>query len=390
MHAWKIIAEGAFALGFGELIAILYLRSALRKARRIHATADQGVTTVNVLGAIHAELAKDYKVFAFYRADPENDRLLNDQCGGIPVLLRNAATKALWRGRPFSLDRQNSIDAAVLAKFKTSPLTFVPIASKAAVPCWDMHGCADNSCACHGKRNCRCWLESDRRFRGEEISYPEKMKRCFCCKAFLPAGAFLIQGVMTAGKARRLNSRFAGILRSAMLYEEAHHSATIDYLTGVPNNGNLMDILPHLLNISLRLKEDLCVVMFDIDHFKKFNDTYGHQTGDVVLRGLAQFVQGRLGRVSDVIGRYGGEEFMIILPNTKKQDGLRFVTGIRKDVEAHTFTAEAGDLHVTISMGLAACPTDATTVADIIKKADVALYRAKKTRNTATAFTEEG
>jgi diguanylate cyclase (GGDEF)-like protein len=127
--------------------------------------------------------------------------------------------------------------------------------------------------------------------------------------------------------------------------------------------------------------------MFDIDHFKKFNDTYGHQTGDVILKALGKLIEGLM-RDSDLAARYGGEEFTLILYHTTKNDAVIIAERLRKTVEQHKFKSEDLILNVTISMGVASYYhpyiQDAKT---LIECADKALYKAKKAgRNKVIAF----
>ena len=113
--------------------------------------------------------------------------------------------------------------------------------------------------------------------------------------------------------------------------------------------------------------------MIDIDNFKNFNDTYGHQAGDTVLKNIANIFR-EVSRRIDVIARYGGEEFTIILPNTKKEEAMVLAERLRKSAE------ESKDLrNITISIGIASFPEDAEEKELLISKADRALYEAKRT-----------
>ena len=126
----------------------------------------------------------------------------------------------------------------------------------------------------------------------------------------------------------------------------------IDRLTGVANRQALLAALFAEVERASRYERPLCVAFVDIDHFKAVNDTYGHAAGDVVLRGVAQTIAENL-RASDLIGRYGGEEFMLILTETNVEDGAALSEKLRKLVERCRFTVEGNpDLSVTISIGI--------------------------------------
>lgn len=125
--------------------------------------------------------------------------------------------------------------------------------------------------------------------------------------------------------------------------------------------------------------------MADIDHFKKFNDTHGHQAGDAVLHGVAQAMEkGR--REVDRVYRYGGEEFSVILPETDLSEALDVAEKIRKSVESLVVKAENGDvpLKVSISMGVASFPLDGDSPEKLIGAADEALYAAKEAGRNRT------
>ena len=150
-----------------------------------------------------------------------------------------------------------------------------------------------------------------------------------------------------------------------------------DYLTGVYNRRHLFSELNNLVISSERYKTKLSLLMIDIDHFKKINDTYGHQIGDKALIKVAHFLKETL-RKCDIVGRYGGEEFMIILPHTGIDQAYHCAERIRKKVEK----LDLGIPHnLTISSGVSEY-YDGSSVNDLIRKADLLLYEAKsKGRN---------
>lgn len=121
---------------------------------------------------------------------------------------------------------------------------------------------------------------------------------------------------------------------------------------------------------------NISLVMFDIDDFKLFNDKYGHQVGDMVLKAVARAVK-RSVRSSDVVARYGGEEFCVVLPETNKENAARAAERIRKAIEGLKVATSRGLLGITISMGVATYPDDASTMQELVREADKALYRAK-------------
>jgi two-component system cell cycle response regulator len=173
----------------------------------------------------------------------------------------------------------------------------------------------------------------------------------------------------------------------AIANAELRRLAVTDPLTGLFNRRHLEERLREMFDHSVRLYEPLAVVMFDLDHFKSVNDLHGHQVGDAVLRQLAELLRDSA-REIDRVGRYGGEEFMAILPGTVLDAAVTFAERARQEVEAHRFTYEGGVLHRTLSCGVAAWPHPRIRHRDeLVKAADDALYVAKALgRNRVVRF----
>lgn len=163
--------------------------------------------------------------------------------------------------------------------------------------------------------------------------------------------------------------------------------AVTDVLTGLYNRRHLEERLREMFDHSLRLHEPLAVVMFDLDYFKNVNDGYGHQAGDAVLRDIATLLRQAV-REIDRIGRYGGEEFMAILPGTVLDAAVTFAERARQEVAEYHFAREAGTLRCTLSCGVAAWPHPRIQHRDdLVKAADDALYVAKAIgRNKVVRF----
>jgi diguanylate cyclase (GGDEF)-like protein len=126
-----------------------------------------------------------------------------------------------------------------------------------------------------------------------------------------------------------------------------------------------------------RYQESFSVLMIDIDHFKQINDEHGHPVGDVVLRDVAHLLKDTL-RTVDAVGRYGGEEFLAVLPHTTSEEAVQTAERVRLRVEQHAFKVQDKVLKVTISIGVATYPGGhADSASTLIREADQALYRAK-------------
>jgi diguanylate cyclase (GGDEF)-like protein len=160
-----------------------------------------------------------------------------------------------------------------------------------------------------------------------------------------------------------------------------------DGLTQIDNRRSLEDRLNDMWQHSVRLHEPIAIVMCDIDKFKSVNDTYGHQAGDSVLKQFAQLLKAEA-REIDRVGRYGGEEFLLILSGTVLDAAVTFAERLREKAEKHTFTYEGGTLCRTMSCGVAASPHPRVKDQEaLLKAADDALYVAKETgRNRVVRF----
>jgi diguanylate cyclase (GGDEF)-like protein/PAS domain S-box-containing protein len=159
--------------------------------------------------------------------------------------------------------------------------------------------------------------------------------------------------------------------------------ATTDGLTSLNNRRRFMELAEQELARSKRYPHSLSMFMMDIDHFKRVNDTYGHDVGDEVLRALS-ITATRALRDADILGRLGGEEFGVLLPETGADAALEVAERLRLSVEKTPISTSAGGLNITISIGVSVMDPEKDTVETLLKKADVALYNAKENgRNRA-------
>jgi diguanylate cyclase (GGDEF)-like protein len=187
-----------------------------------------------------------------------------------------------------------------------------------------------------------------------------------------------------------LDTRLARVInRLAESLADTHDRATIDRLTGVYNRQALLSELFVEVERASRYERPLCVAFVDIDHFKVVNDSFGHESGDLVLRGVAQILSSNL-RASDLIGRYGGEEFMLILTETNVEDGAALAEKLRALVERERFSVPGNpDLFVTISIGIVGGVGQQLHMETLVRDADAAMYSAKSLgRNQTYIFAE--
>ena len=174
---------------------------------------------------------------------------------------------------------------------------------------------------------------------------------------------------------RGLNVTLSESRRLEQLYEQ---EARIDALTGIGNRRWLDDVLPRQIERNRANGEALSVIMIDVDYFKRINDTYGHAVGDHVLFKLAQLFKARF-RPTDLVGRYGGEEFTVILPGTGRSGGVRAAERVRQVVAETAFALPDREAlpSITISLGVSEM-TAGVSPDELLRRADQALYAAKR------------
>lgn len=172
---------------------------------------------------------------------------------------------------------------------------------------------------------------------------------------------------------RRLQSQ---LIEIAMLKDALQEQAVRDHLTGLFNRRYLIETLHKELSRAVREKYSVSLVMLDIDHFKAINDTYGHAAGDSVLQRIARELQ-VTARAEDMVCRYGGEEFIVILHNTTAETAIERANQWREAIDIIQTPYEGHPIHVTLSVGVSVFPDHAGSVDVLIRAADEALYRAK-------------
>lgn len=229
----------------------------------------------------------------------------------------------------------------------------------------------------------------------------DQHKRVHVCLPIMQSGAVgnVLQLVAPAEQEEALRSKIplinvylretAPVLETKRLMDSLRESSLRDPMTGLNNRRFLEEYVDTLVANSQRTQTALTVMMLDLDHFKMVNDTYGHDAGDAVLKSLSKVLRQAV-RASDLVIRYGGEEFMIVLVNAVGEAADQVAEKIRAAVEAMETHVGATALRKTISIGVADFPTDSDTFWQTVKFADVALYQAKETgRNRVIRFTSD-
>jgi diguanylate cyclase (GGDEF)-like protein len=175
----------------------------------------------------------------------------------------------------------------------------------------------------------------------------------------------------------------------AILYQRMERLATTDGLTGLNNHRHFQELLAQEMERSRRYQRPLALLLMDIDHFKNFNDTYGHPVGDLVLKEISLCIQRSI-RCNDMPARYGGEEFVVIIPETTEEGALTTAERIRTTIEKNTIVSLGRQLKVTVSIGCSAFPENAPSQQVLIDTADKALYAAKKDGRNRVVLYRDG
>jgi diguanylate cyclase (GGDEF)-like protein len=203
-----------------------------------------------------------------------------------------------------------------------------------------------------------------------------------------PIGYLVASGVKQEDKDKFhiLAQQFILGLKRALLYQRVQELAITDSLTEVYSRRYFLERLKEELEHTKKQKSRFSFLMLDIDHFKDYNDRYGHLVGDSLLKEISRIIKENT-REIDAVGKYGGDEFALILSETDKAQAEFVAERIRKLIEAKAIRAYDEDLKITASIGIAAYPDDAKRASSLIEKADRALYQSKQAgRNRVSVF----
>lgn len=176
-------------------------------------------------------------------------------------------------------------------------------------------------------------------------------------------------------------------IENAQLYERAQELAIHDSLTGLFLRRYFLDRLSYEIARELRLKSKLAFLMIDLDHFKQYNDRYGHMAGDIVLKTVAGLLAETFNQPGSMICRYGGEEFAVMLADCSKAKARDLAEKVSKLIAARDIVLRRENTRITVSIGVAVFPEDAQIREELIQKADLALYQAKNSgRNQVVVY----
>ena len=309
----------------------------------------------------------------------------------VPLIDKNSFTDALLRGAPLILDRRyvtSEYDVEALVLMGAERGMVLPLTSATHQPCHEYFECKDSQCAAYDNKEGKCWQFSGTHCKGAIYGiYVDKIAACLACELFTPVGVFLLDipkervpiSDIDMEAAMRLLDAASLAVSNALLHEKTVQLSKTDGLTGLKNYREFKEAFQAELLRSRRYHRAFSLLMIDVDHFKRYNDAYGHPQGDVLLKNMAEFIQDNF-KDTDIVARYGGEEFAVLLVEIgAKNQAVGVAERLRAMVEHHKFTYEETQPggSVTISIGVSCYPEDGLSSDELIRAADEALYRAK-------------
>ena len=338
-------------------------------------------------GAIAGKISRDgHLVF------PEDA----DRITGVPVRIplwdpRSLLARTFWSGSNAFLPSPADLpmlpeEAAVLG---TASTYIMPIMRTPKTRCAEIKNCGNRSCPGFSSDNLRCWtrqvpLAAFTPDAGPE-TFREGILQCLGCEVFPSAGIVVVREV-PGGKAltresvrpiAAISSEATLAMEVVALYDHMKIMAVTDGLTGLFNHREFYQALRRELERARRYRHNLSLLIIDVDDFKQFNDRYGHPAGDFALRRVADLIR-KCARATDIISRYGGEEFAVILPESTPAGALMVAERIKTEVGGHDFISNLNNtVYLTVSIGIYSTEDGGVSEDQMVSLADEAAYHAK-------------
>ncbi len=306
----------------------------------------------------------------------------------IPVAEKYLFTRPLVTGFPLWGEEAEADPFA--QKMGLKNFAIIPIVSKKRISCWQVKNCQATDCPAYGNKLLHCWLVPDTKcFNGTEIASQDKSTMCQTCPVFSSHDANSIEGILLIDNSESKTpidektitilsviAHAVGIaINNSKTYSRVLRDSIHDELTGLHNRRYFNERLIDEVDRAKRYGSTISLLLCDIDHFKNVNDTYGHPVGDDVLIWIGSIFQNKL-RKTDLVARFGGEEFAVVLLDTEKDNAFEIAENLRCAV-AESYLPNNEQVKVTISIGVSTLGQDANSFDGLITQADKALYLAK-------------
>ncbi|MBU0483603.1 MAG: GGDEF domain-containing protein [Proteobacteria bacterium] len=305
----------------------------------------------------------------------------------IPIEEQYLFTRPLITG--FPVWNTVSTEDPFVMQLGLTNFAVIPVVNRKRVSCWKIKNCHSTDCPAYGNKMLRCWLVPQTNCRDrKEITTLDKLKQCESCPVYSSQDTEDVEGILLVDNSWSDNpidqktvtllsivAHSIGIaINNAKAYSSVLRESIHDDLTGLHNRRYFNARLIDEVDRARRYGGNVSLLMIDIDHFKKVNDTHGHLTGDAVLEWISEVFRNGL-RKTDLVARYGGEEFTILLLNTPKEKAVEIAESLRRAV-AESSLPEDQNVRITISIGVAALGKE-KSFESLIRNADQALYNAK-------------
>lgn len=299
-------------------------------------------------------------------------------------------TKVSWSGTYHFIEDASKIDCRYddLILLSEGPAFVIPVMKNRRFKCYQFYKCTMTECAAYMSSDHKCWVRSAVKCDSHMLEPAKNPKEnCFNCNLFNVEGVLIVKENKDGKPLRPENIRsIVGLvnesslaLEIADLYEETERMSITDSLTGLYNHREFYKHLKSELDRAKRFDTGLSLLMIDVDNFKIFNDTYGHLAGDMALKMISGAIQ-RAVRKIDIVSRYGGEEFTVILPETEQTGAIVLAERIKNEVASLDISpVEDERVTLTVSIGICSSRGGEMTPDQIMSRADDAAYLAKKT-----------
>jgi len=371
----------------------------MRKIKRLYILSERLRSTIRlneVIEIIGKELSAFTKASMSIFIPLDRDRrILTLEYGekrlDIPLIDKNSFSESILKNIPLIINKNlltSDYEKEILELIGSKFCLILPVVGASIYNCWEYFNCPVSECKARGNTSKRCWQLSETYCKGRVMrSYIEKLNECLACELFTVVGIYVFglhspalpfERIDTEACIRLLDSAGLAIANS-LLYERTVALSRTDSLTGLLNNKTFKESLQQEFLRAKRFKKNFGIIMVDIDHFKKYNDTHGHPQGDYLIKKIADLIRDNL-KDTDIVARYGGEEFAILLPETSKEEAIIIAERLRSLVEWVRFPKEETQPggKITISCGVSSYPEDGETPEEVLNAADKALYRAKR------------
>ncbi|HCL81177.1 MAG TPA: hypothetical protein DHW81_02795, partial [Nitrospiraceae bacterium] len=391
-----------------------YLNERLYRHRIFFSRLDKSIVLDDVIEKIKNELSflAGHEDIFYMPIDKDRVSLVCNNGGismSIPLCEKNVFTDVLLSCETHLLENRHVIseyENRLFEEFlpRATEITVFPVRGAFMARCYDFFECHANAAECPvlDSNDKRCWNVSGTYCKGKTAgNVREKLMRCVYCDMFVPVGVFIVDSTRRRyfGAGIDINAydymleSVSYVISNAKLHAKINEIPEADPLTGLVSKRTFYRLLADEMKRAQRYSRNLGLFIIDIDHLKKYNDVNGHAQGDILLKSAADIISESV-RSVDVVGRYGGDEFIVLLPETEKEEAKSIAERIRYAVEDHRFPraehSHGGKVTVSIGAVIACMGEFLFTRRKIIRSAEDALYNARRMGGNRVVVFDKG